>query len=203
MHSTTRSSRSRSAASRAANAPSDCGELVHEHVEDARVPLAERLRRRALDEDDARADPGDLDGQREPGRERATGAPRARRRCTRTLHASPRGARPGVLAVRGERVLLHREQRRLGEPRARADEEVRAPRPGRASSAAATSQGTMRGSRSTTRSRIRAWLSAPPDLARDLGGRLERLEPPLGLGVEPRPLAAQVDLLEGAQHRLA
>ena len=40
-------------------------------------------------------------------------------------------------------------------------------------------------------------------LARDLGGGLERREPPLRLREEPRAVALQLDLLERADHRLA
>ena len=174
--------------------------LVHEHVEDARVSLPERVRPRALHEHRPDADVADLDGEREPRRERLDERPLAGAQDPHP-HRRLRQLGPRVLAVRGERVRLHGEERRLAEPGAGPDEEV-----GRGAR-----RRDERG-RDVARDDAREALDDPLEdprvalrpahLARDLRGRLERLEPPVHLGVEPGPLAAQLDLLERAEHGL-
>ena len=73
--------------------------------------------------------------------------------------------------------------------------------PAGASSAAATSHGTTRGSRSTTLEELRVALG-DARVARHLRRDLEHLEPPLRLGEEPHVLPLQLDVLERADHRL-
>ncbi len=203
MHSTTRSSRSRSAATRAANAPRDCASSFTSTSRTRASPSPNASCAALSMSTTPDVDPADLDGQREPGRERVHRRTVHRRGPAHDADANGgfRKLGPRVLAVRGEGVLLHGEQRRLGERRARPDEEVRLrPRGGE--------QHRHDVAGDDPRQPLDDTLQDPPvalgrpDVAREVRRRLERLEAPLGVGVETGPLPAKVHLLERAQHRL-
>ncbi len=176
------------------------GDLVDEHVEHTRVPLAERLVTSARDEDDPRRRAGDVHRQREPGREAVDASARARSDDAHPQRTLVEG-RAAVLAVGGERVLPHGGHAGLGELGARADDEV-----GRRVGRDEEHRRDVAGD--DAREPLHDALEDPrvalgrAHVARDLGRGLERLQPPLGLGVEPLALAPQLHLLERAQHRL-
>ena len=165
-----------------AERPQRGAELVHEHVEHARVARTERAGRCALEEDDARDGAVDLERHDEPRPERARAARGAQHADLQRGLGEPG---PGVLRVRRQGVLLHLQERRVGEPRHGAEEEDRRGARGR-------EQRRRDVARDHSREPLDHLLEEPrvalgdARLARDLRRDLERLEPPLGLREETR-----------------
>jgi hypothetical protein len=175
--------------------------LVHEDVEDPRVPLAEALGRRALEEDGAGAHAAHVHREGEPGGEpRDPGAVALPRAEDSHRDRALLDRRADVVAPGGEGVLLYREERRLREPRDRADEQVRR-----------GARGGDDGGRDVAGDDAGEALDDPlqdpgvalggAHLAGDLRGGLQRLEAAIDLGEEPGPLAAELDVLERGPHR--